>query len=1046
MDVRHLVGLLGAFEFAFAAFAVIPRPQELRLTAGFCPSSVSPQLTCEAGIPTEGYRLTISPQAIHIASSDEAGAFYAKETLRQLTDERGRIPCGTVLDAPKYLWRGLMIDEARHFFGKAAIKDVLDRMARDKMNVFHWHLVDDQGWRIEIKRHPELVAVGATRPESVQYGDRPRFQEDGSFTYLMDGKPYGPYFYTQSDIREIIAYAKARHIRIVPEIELPGHERALLAAHPELSCEGASLPRVPRTYWSIETDVLCAGNDGAIKLMEEILDEVCDLFSESPVIHLGGDECPKTRWKACDKCQARIKAQGLKDEKALQAWFVSHFTRYLESKGRRTIGWDEILEGDIPKSAIVMAWRQKRPGCENVLTPAEIARRGFDVVATPTTPCYLDYRQGVLADPFAYYSDCTNSLERCFAFNPAADVPFSDRAHVLGGQGNCWTECTRDYPELVWKTWPRATALAEAMWSGPDGNFADFSARLTARRTDDARFWAEVGKAEAEGWNMPVELPMTEPRLLASFGGDTRAWKVSQVAGEVWCSARFEGDQLTARPACYVELYQLGHEGLLGGAYERTKVKNGVMTTRHLRVLYPNSNVVFGPLTPENGVPKAVPAQCELWMKPIAAVLRDPADGATLSDNTPDLAWYSDDPLGVTVEWSQDATFPTATTVRRHVDDPTRFVTIDTPLSRGTWYWRVVTVSGFATPARSFLQTASPADDCRPPELVAVPRYLAASTDPYGFVVGHDAVKVSAKLEGDSLEAHVKGTRASVKPPCAGWPVGVSRLELTASDEAGNVARAVTWISHAPNLPQVTWGEAGEPVTVEGRPFLPKLIYTVEDAEGFSRVKGLGFNMVQSYARDRRLPTSEDIRALDEMGARDLKTMIAVNRPAIRNADLDRVAQKVDALLSRRELLAWYLFDEPDVHDVAPERLRRTAKLIRALDPTRPRLLTTYFLKLGAVKYTGCCDVFLTQCYRRTLPEVKAKWDDARAQFAERQPLVKQTLIVNPESSETAEELSAQIAYGLERGCGIMLWAWHRAARDEVVSQRLKEAVRSVFK
>ncbi|MGN0833411.1 MAG: beta-N-acetylhexosaminidase [Kiritimatiellia bacterium] len=1017
-----------ALGWSFVADAVVPRPQSMTLTAGFCAAGTKPRELRDAAIAPEGYRLRVSSDAIEIAAADAAGAAYARETLRQLAAEYGAVPCGTIEDAPKYAWRGLMVDEARHFFGKAAIKDVLDRMARDKLNVFHWHLVDDQGWRIEIRRHPELVAAGARRPESVRYGDRPHWQPDGSYTFRMDGRPYGPHFYTQDDIREILAYAKARHIRVVPEIELPGHVRALLAAHPEFSCTGASLPRVPRTYWSIEDDVLCAGNDAAIRLLEEVFDEVCALFAESPVIHLGGDECPKQRWQTCAKCQARIRAQGLKDERALQAWLVSHFARYLAAKGRRAIGWDEILCGDVPRSVIAMAWRMPSPGHRDVLLPAEIAGRGFDLVATPKHPCYLDYRQELAFDPYAYYSDRTNSLDRCLAFDPAAGVAEKDRAHVLGGQGNCWTESTRDHAELVWKTWPRASALAEALWSGPGGELEDFRRRLAARARDDRALWAEIGKAEAEGWNVPVELPTAEARVVASFGGDTAVHRVERIAGEIWCAAQFAGDQLSASPACYAELYQSGYKGLLGGAYERTKLSSdGRMETRHLKVLFPGSSVSYGSLKPSDGQPKAVPARCELWQRPLSAVLRAPDDGATLRDNTPDLAWYAEDPLGVIVEWSQDPAFPTDASVRRFVADPTRFITVDAPLARGTWYWRVTTASGYVTPARRFEQTAAPTDDCTPPALSAAPRYLADAQGLYGFAVGADTVTVTAKLAGEPLDARFRGTRAGVKPPEAGWPTGVSRLELAAADAAGNVARAVTWVACAPGLPQVVWGGPGEPATIGGKPFLPKLIYTVENAEGFDRVQALGFNLVQSYARDHRLPTSADVQALDDLGTRGLKTMVAVNRAAIAGVDLDRVAQKIGAWLPRRELLAWYLFDEPDVHDVSPERLRRTAKLIAALDPTRPRLLTTYFTQLGAVKYADCCEVFLTQCYRKTAAEVVAKWDESRALFAACQPQVRHTLIVNP---ETAEELAEQVDYGLQHGCGIMLWAWYRIAKD----------------
>ena len=543
---------------------------------------------------------------------------------------------------------------------------------------------------------------------------------------------------------------------------------------------------------------------------------------------------------------------------------------------------------------------------------------------------------------------------------------------------------------------------------------------------DDRALWAEIGKAEAEGWNAPVALPVAVPRVLASFGGDTAVHRVDAAAGEIWCTARFAGDQLAANPACYAELHQDGFRGALGGVYERTKDADGVVTTRRLAVIHPGCHIVFGALKPSKDRPKAVPAHCELWQRPQTAVLRAPADGATVCDNTPDLAWYAEDPLGVTVEWSRNPAFPPAGTVRRFVADPTRFLTVDAPLARGTWYWRVTTASGYVTPTRRFVQTAARTADCTPPELVAAPRHFGNAAGPYGFSVGRDAVKVTAKLGDQTLEARCRGTRAGVKPPASGWPTGVSRLELAAADAAGNVARAVTWISCAPGLPKVVWGGPGEPAMVGGRPFVPQLFYTVENAEGFDRVKALGFNMVQSYGRDhRRLPTPADLRALDDLGARDMATMVAFPRAAVACVDLDALAQKVGPYLPRRELIAWYLFDEPDIHGVSPARLRRAAKLLAALDPTRPRLLTTYNPALGAHAYADCCDVFLTQAYCRTVAEVRTKWDAARAAFAARRPQVRHTLIVNPEK---AEDLADQVAYGCEKGCGIMLWAWYRVA------------------
>ncbi|MBR4938631.1 MAG: beta-N-acetylhexosaminidase, partial [Kiritimatiellae bacterium] len=374
---------------AFAELAVIPKPAEMRETGGVYKGEKI-TVSRDAALPAEGYRLKVSENGIEIVSSGDAGEFYARQTLKQLMvnydkreDEESVYTCAEIADAPKYRWRGLMLDDARHFFGKETVKAFIDRLVEHKFNIFHWHLVDDQGWRLEIKSHPELVEYGAVRPCSVKYGTHPSWP-DGKLHFELNNEPYGPFYYTQDDIREILAYAKERHVTVVPEIELPGHVRAMLAAHPEYSCKGDKLPRVPRVYWSIEDDVLCAGNDGGIRLLEEIFDEVCELFPDSPVIHIGGDECPKKRWKECPKCQARMRELGLKDEGGLQAWLTTRFARYLEAKGRRVLGWDEILSGDVPASTIGMSWRTARHG-RGVMTAGEAARRGHDVVCTPNS-------------------------------------------------------------------------------------------------------------------------------------------------------------------------------------------------------------------------------------------------------------------------------------------------------------------------------------------------------------------------------------------------------------------------------------------------------------------------------------------------------------------------------------------------------------------------------------------------------------------------------------------------------------------------------------
>ena len=372
------------------------------------------------------------------------------------------------------------LDECRHFFGKEVVKNILDLMARYKLNRFHWHLTEDQGWRIDVPGYPELVKYGAVRPKSVKHGARATDggkKDDGKY----DDKPYGPFFYTEADLKEIVAYAAARHIQVVPEIELPGHVYAALAAYPEFACKPENLAkRTPRIVWGIEKDVLCIGNDKAIKFMEDVLDYVCKVFP-GDVIHIGGDECPSVRWKDCPKCKARMEANGIKSEKDLQPWITHHFVEFLEKRGRRTIGWDEYLVGNITKKAMGMSWRMPRKG-RKVVTGAAAANRGHDMVMTQTGFCYLDYAQGLKNDPYQYIGG-NLPLSKCYSFDPCAGVSEKARKHVLGGQGNSWTEYTWEKKDLDWKMWPRMLALSEVFWLGEKKpGFDDFKRRAAVQR------------------------------------------------------------------------------------------------------------------------------------------------------------------------------------------------------------------------------------------------------------------------------------------------------------------------------------------------------------------------------------------------------------------------------------------------------------------------------------------------------------------------------------------------------------------------------------
>lgn len=468
-----------------AALSVIPQPTEVLERNESVPATTPIAVTRDATIAPEGYVLDVrAPGSITIRSSDAAGEFYARQTLKQLLDWRG-YACVQIKDQPVYRWRGMLIDECRHFFGKDVLKRTLDVMAQYKLNVLHWHLTEDQGWRLDIPGYPELVTYGAVRPESPKFGAKLRVGDKGEYTMETDGQTYGPYYYTEADVKEILAYAAERHIKVVPEIELPGHVFAALAAYPQFACHPENLAkRAPRTIWGIEKDVLCIGNDAAIKFMEDVLDYVCRLFP-SDVVHIGGDECPQVRWKDCPKCQKRIKDENLGDEKGLQPWITRHFVKFLAARGKRALGWDEYLLGEgIPKSAMGMSWRLGQQGAGHEwLSPADLAAKGHDVVMTPNSYCYIDYGQGLEEDPFQYIGGCV-TLAKCHSMDLCEGVPENLRSHIVGGQGNNWSEYTWNKFDLEWKMWPRGCALAEAFWSGNGKpSFDDFLRRMRVHRT-----------------------------------------------------------------------------------------------------------------------------------------------------------------------------------------------------------------------------------------------------------------------------------------------------------------------------------------------------------------------------------------------------------------------------------------------------------------------------------------------------------------------------------------------------------------------------------
>ena len=469
---------------ASALPVLVPAPRQMTLTGGDCvvprdaSGGIAVRETTDASLPPEGYRLSVSTRGVHVASADKAGAFYARQTLAQLAGggADATLPCVEIEDWPAYRWRGVHFDDCRHFFGKETVKKTLDLMAQHKMNVFHWHLTEDQGWRLDVPGYPELTRYGAVRSASPRHGARSRRDKSGKTCMDLDGVRYGPFYYSEADVREIIAYAAERHISIVPEIELPGHVYAALAAYPEFACRPENLARrEPRLVWGIEKDVLCLGNDRAIKFMEDVVDYVCRLFP-SQFVHIGGDECPVDRWRECPKCRARIEKEGLVDEKGLQPWITRHFVKFLAARGKRAVGWDEYLNGDIQADAVGMNWREgSRGGAgHKYISPAEAAQRGHDMVIATWGYCYFYCGQGLECDPFQYgdsgsrvYGGGKLPLAKVYSFNPCAGIPEELHSRILGGQCCNWSEYTWNEYDLEWKMWPRACAMAEVLWTSP---------------------------------------------------------------------------------------------------------------------------------------------------------------------------------------------------------------------------------------------------------------------------------------------------------------------------------------------------------------------------------------------------------------------------------------------------------------------------------------------------------------------------------------------------------------------------------------------------
>lgn len=430
-------------------------------------SSVSLKLVKSLPQGSEGYVLKVDEKGVLITASTPAGIFYGIQSLKQLLPASGSkntplsINFVDISDQPRFVWRGLHLDVGRHYFPVSFIKKYIDYMAMYKLNSFHWHLTEDQGWRIEIKKYPKLTEISSWRDETVvgHAGNSKKF----------DGRGYGG-FYTQDQVKDIVKYAADRFITIIPEIEMPGHTSAVLAAYPELGCTGG--PYKVQTTFGVFDEVFCAGKEESFKFLENVMDEVCEMFP-SKYIHIGGDECPKEAWKKCPACQKRMKDQGLKNEHELQSYFIQRIEKYLNSKNRQIIGWDEILEGGLAKGATVMSWR----GIDGGIAAA---KQKHNVIMSPNSHMYFDHYQSkdTKNEPLAIGGFLP--LEKVYSYEPIPEELKGDEAkYVLGAQANIWTEYIPSTKQAEYMIFPRVCALAEVVWTPKDKkNYADFQLRM----------------------------------------------------------------------------------------------------------------------------------------------------------------------------------------------------------------------------------------------------------------------------------------------------------------------------------------------------------------------------------------------------------------------------------------------------------------------------------------------------------------------------------------------------------------------------------------
>lgn len=568
------------------------------------------KFTDDQEIGVEGYFLTVSEEQVIIVANSSNGLFYGVQTLLQLLppqiygqqiieNVKWIIPCCTIKDEPRFSWRGMHLDVSRHFFSVEFVKRYIDLIAMHKMNIFHWHLTDDNGWRIEIKKYPLLTEVGAWRVD----------REDMPWRGVTPPEPgeeatYGG-FYTQDEIKGVIDYAAQRQITVIPEIEMPGHTCEVLAAYPDLSCKGEALYVQPGSYWP-NTDIFCAGNEEVFSFIENVLDEVIELFP-AEYIHIGGDEANKQEWEKCPKCQKRIKDEGLKDEHELQSYFIKRIEKFINSKGKKLIGWDEILEGGLAPEATVMSWRGFEGGID-------AATQGHDVIMCPVSHCYFDYYQANPDfEPVAIGG--FTSLKKVYSFEPVPEELNEVQAkHILGGQGNVWTEFIPTPEHAEYMAVPRMTALSEVLWSPVEKrDWESFRGRL---EDQEKRFYLMGINFSQGSWKVDINATMENGNYLIELGSEQ--W-------EMPIYYTLDGSDPTETSPIYEQAFTID---------KSTLIKAGIFINAELKEDYSEKEIVLHKGVGKNSHLEEPPSK-----KYPANVTMSLLDGLKGSDNYRDGYW-----------------------------------------------------------------------------------------------------------------------------------------------------------------------------------------------------------------------------------------------------------------------------------------------------------------------------------------------------------------------------------------------------------------------